>query len=119
MTAALSRVSFEAKLTDVDQLAELEVRSTSWFITHGFGKPAAGTYTEVAFDEGAVDPLQTHLEHAEILRVLDAVVRGVAVQLYGTAFAFIYGPSEYTDAVARFELRRRERAYVTMIGVHS
>jgi hypothetical protein len=82
----------------------------SWFITHGFGKPAAGTYTEVAF--------LPEITETEPERVLDEVVRAVAVELYGTAWAFHYRPDQYADAIGRFpEMRRRERVLVTAVEV--
>lgn len=82
----------------------------SWFITHGLGKPAQGTYTEVAFAPSALtDPDgEPWPEH-----VLDAAVREVAGQLYGTAWAFQYRPEQYADAIGRHALRRRERVVIT------
>lgn len=80
----------------------------SWSITFGLGKSAQGTYTEVAFTRD-VD------RHPE--RVLEEVVRRVAVDLYGTAWAFTYRPEQYAEAIARWGLRRRERVLVTSIEV--
>lgn len=88
----------------------------SWFITHGAGKPAQNTYTEVAFapdalsdEDGAPYP-----EH-----VLDQAVRAVAGQLYGTAWAFHYRPDQADDAIRRWSLRRRERVVITDLEVWS
>lgn len=83
---------------------------SSWFITHGLGGPAEGTFTEVEFDAG--EPV--NLEH-----IIEPVVREVAVQLYGTAWAFTYRPTEFADAIARHGLRRRERVVVAGIEVLS
>lgn len=84
----------------------------SWFITHGNGKPAQNTYTEVAFGDNArIDPQgQPWPEH-----ILDAAVREVAGQLYGRAWAFHYRPDEAPDAIHRWGLRRRERVIVTSL----
>ena len=89
-------------------------RYGSWSITFGFGKPAERTYTEVAFTRdarfgAAFDQLPE--------RVLEEVVRRVAVDLYGTAWAFTYRPDQYAEAIARWGLRRRERVVVTSIEV--
>lgn len=80
----------------------------SWFITHLLGGPAAGTYTEVQFDGTQLDD-----------RVLEQVVREVAGQLYGIAYAFTYRPEQYFDAIARHGLRLRERVLVEGIEVWS
>jgi hypothetical protein len=82
----------------------------SWFITHGLGKAAEGTYTEVGWGQG----LRNLPEH-----VIEDVVRRVAVELYGTAWAFIYRPDQYEDAIARHGLRRRERVIVCSVEVWS
>jgi hypothetical protein len=85
---------------------------SSWFVTFGFGKPAQGTYAEVAFD------LQVDEEGEELPEhVLDAVVRRVAVDLYGTAWAFHYRPDEYASAIERWNLRLRERVVVSTVEV--
>lgn len=84
----------------------------SWFITHGFGKPAARTYTEVAFDPAADGDGEALPE-----RVAEEVTRRVAADLYGTAWAFVYRPDQYADAIGRFGLRRRERVFVTSVEV--
>jgi len=110
-------VSHRATLSPTAQPEVDHDRSLSWFITFGFGKPAAGMFTEVAFDRGAVDPLQTHLEPEVIASVLDLVARGVAAELYGEVWAFHYAPNYYESAVARYELRRRELVTVTAVEV--
>lgn len=84
----------------------------SWYITHGLGRPAAGTYTEIAF----VTDVQV-TDHPD--PVLEEVVRRVAVDLYETAWAYVYSPDQYEDAIARWALRRRERVIVTAIDVWS
>lgn len=90
---------------------------TSWFVTFGFGKPAASTYTEVAFDlEALTDPdADGAAPHPEY--VLDAVVRRVTVDLYGQAWAFHYRPDQYDEAIARHGVRLRERVVVSSIEV--
>lgn len=90
----------------------------SWTVTFGFGKPAQGTYTEVAFASNVLDSLR-HDESVSAECVLEEVVRRVAVDLYGTAWAFVYRPDQYEQAVARWGLRRRERVVVTSIEVWS
>lgn len=87
---------------------------TSWFVTFGFGKPAASTYTEVAFtDEALIAPDSTvHPEH-----VLDAVVRRVARELYGNVYAFHYRPEQYADSIEPYPYRLRERVVVSRIEV--
>lgn len=84
----------------------------SWFITHGLGKPAANTYTEVAFGENAlIDPQgEAWPEH-----ILDRAVLEVAGQLYGRAYAFHYRPDQFADSIERYGLRRRERVVITSI----
>jgi hypothetical protein len=82
----------------------------SWFVTHPLGKPAGNTYTEVAF---APEVLAAGHSPA----VLDTVVRRVASDLYGRAWAFTYPPEDYVDAVGRWHSRRRERVVVTYIDV--
>jgi hypothetical protein len=83
----------------------------SWFVTHPLGRPAGNTYTEVAF---APDVLARQHSPA----VLDQVVRSVAVDLYGTAWAFTYPPEDYVDAIERWHMRRRERVVVTRLVVY-
>lgn len=82
----------------------------SWFVTFGSGKPAQGTYTEVAF---------VGFDRAQTERVLEEVVRRAALDLYGTAWAFTYRPDQYEHAIAKYGLRRRERVIVTAIDVWS
>lgn len=101
--------STEARLVS-DVAQEAACLPGSWYITHGFGKPAAGTYTEVAL---APDVLAA--EHPE--RTLEAAVRQIATELYGTAWAFLYPPEEYADAITRWDLRRRERVIITALEV--
>lgn len=103
---------YAAKLSDLDPTATTS--GPPWYVTFGFGKPAAGTYSEVAFTAEALigDDAEPHPEH-----VLDAVVRRVAVDLYGTAWAFHYRPDEYADAIGRWNLRRRERVVVSSVEV--
>lgn len=90
----------------------------TWFVTFGSGKPAQNTYTEVVFDPACVDPLQTHLTGRQIVAVLDEVTRRVAFDLYGTAWSFTYPPNEYEDAVARWDLTRREVVVVSSVTVY-
>lgn len=86
----------------------------SWYITHGLGKPAQGTYTEVAFGDNAlIDP--DGQPWPEV--VLDAAVRTVAIQLYGTSWAFQYRPDQYAVAIGEHGLRRRERVTITNLEV--
>lgn len=80
----------------------------SWYVTHPLGGPAAGTFTEVAFDPWL--PAQPDA-------VLDEVVHRVAVDLYGRAWAFTYRPDQYEQAIGRHGMRRRERVIVTRINV--
>lgn len=85
----------------------------SWYITHGLGKPAENTYTEVAFEGTFVDEDGAALpEH-----VLDEAVRAVAGQLYGTAWAFHYRPDQAEESIHRYSLRRRERVLITALEV--
>lgn len=86
----------------------------SWYITHGAGRPAANTYTEVAFAPGALTDADG-APHPE--RVLDDAVRAVAVMLYGTAWAFHYRPDQADDAIRRWSLRRRERVLIDTLEV--
>lgn len=93
-------------------------RALSWYVTGPLGHLGGGMYTEVAFAPGAVDPLQTHLDAVAVARVLDEVVRLVAFDLYGTRWAFTYPPDQYDDAIARWNLHRRELVIVTAIDVY-
>lgn len=107
MTAAT--LSYAARLCPVGDTPS-ERLPTSWFVTFGFGKPAESTYTEVMFPRVITDE---HPEH-----VLDAVVRRVAVDLYGTAWAFHYRPDQYDEAIGRYPVRLRERVVVTSVEVY-
>jgi hypothetical protein len=82
----------------------------SWFITHGLGTPAAGTYTEVAF---APEVLQQP-EATEA--ALEQITRQVARALYGNAWAFTYRPDQWHEAIERHGMRRRERVVVTELS---
>jgi hypothetical protein len=103
-------------VTTISYSAELDPEPTpgrvlpgSWFITHPLGRPAGNTYTEVAFaPDVAVQPRA----------VLDEVVRHVARDLYGTAWAFTYPPEDFADAIERYGSRRRERVVVTDLEVY-
>ena len=100
-----------ARLEPIDQRASgSPARPGSWFITHRLGRPAGGTYTEVAMPA-----------HAEALdrAVLETVVRAVAVELYGSAWAFIYGPEQHAEAIARWSSPRRELVVVEVVEVLS
>lgn len=109
---------YTAKLVSHRPHADHRPDPTSWFVTFGFGKPAENTYTEVRLDPGAVDPLQTHLDAHAIERVLDDLVRSVAVALYGQAWAFHYRPAEYATAIERYSIRLREVVEVSSIEVY-
>jgi len=85
----------------------------AWAITHALGSPAGGTHTEVvlvddslARDEGGV----TVNEH-----IADGIVRTIAGDLYGRAWAFHYRPGQVPDAVLRHGSRLRERVEVTEV----
>lgn len=118
MTATPPRVRFIAKLTPIDQFVTgVAPEPNSWFITHPLGKPAGGTYTEVTFTDAALNGLDR--DHARTPAVLEQVVREVAAELYGTAWAFIYGPEQHPDAIARFESPRREHVLVELVEVFS
>jgi hypothetical protein len=108
-------VRFDSKLVEVvDDPEPLAINSTSWFITHGLGGPAEGTFTEVAFDG---ETTETPLPVTEA--VLEAITRTVAVQLYGRAWAFVYRPDQYASSIERHGMRRRERVVVSGIEVFS
>lgn len=87
-----------------------------WYITHPLGRPAGGTYTEVAFSRTARFAAARH-ERPDA--VLEEVVRRVAVDLYGTAWAFTYRPDQYDDAIGRWQMRRRERVVVTVLNLYT
>lgn len=110
-------VEFAAKLVDLAlPNAHVDPRPGSWFITHGLGKPAANTYTEVVLDP----PLPEDADGAPIPHeLIDEIVRQVAIALYGTAWAFTYPPQQYADAIERHGMRLRERVLVDGIEVYS
>jgi hypothetical protein len=112
-------INYEARLQPIGWHLHDRPAPGSWFITHGLGEPAAGTYTEVAFAPGVLERVVLVGEQAYAVgkRLLEEVVRQVAVALYGTAWAFTYRPDQYEDAIARHGLRRRERVIVTSIEV--
>jgi hypothetical protein len=113
------QLNVAARLVLAGDEAETPVRSTSWFITHGLGKPAEGTFTEVAFADDVLELLaELHDEHA-VEVVLDATVRMVAVQLYGQAWAFLYRPEQRDEALTRHGMRRREVVLVSALEVWS
>jgi hypothetical protein len=98
-------IMYDARLESLEQ-QPLDPAPTSWFITHELGGPAAGTFTEVAFDD---------TRHPDT--VLEPVVRLVAVELYGTRWAFLYPPEQYAGAIGRHSMRRRELVVVSGIEV--
>jgi hypothetical protein len=101
-------VNHSAELEAVDTRGTVKPPPGAWFVTHPLGKPAAGTYTEVAFT-------QTVLDQQHPPEVLEQVVRDVAAELYGNAWAFHYRPADYEQAIERYAMRRRERVVVTAI----
>lgn len=114
MSAATHRLVWQAKL-DLDTAED--VSPSSWSITHGLGKPAEGTFTEVAFGPDVNAELLMLPGTLEPHIVADQLVREVAAALYGTAYAFVYPPEQYDEAVARWALRRRELVVVTSLEV--
>lgn len=93
---------------------EAEDLPGSWYITHGFGRPAANTYTEVAFA-----PEVQFAEHPSA--VLDRAVRQVAEELYGPRWSFLYGPQERAESIDAYRaagLRRRERVLISTVEVY-
>jgi hypothetical protein len=116
-------ISYAARLLPLDEALDLSLlppAPSSWTITHGLGKPAGGTYTEVRFaDDALLDTVNNPapgLPRPE--HVLDEVVRRVARDLYGTAWAFHYRPDQYADAIRRHGLRRREVVVVESVEVY-
>lgn len=103
-------VNFDAKVWPGDSDPKTWPARESWFVTHGFGTPAEGTYTEFLirqdYDVNAVKP--EHIDH---------VVREVANQLYGSRWAFIYGPEQFADSIHQYGMVRRERVLVYGIEV--
>lgn len=117
---------FVARLEPIDQREPAPApRAGSWFITHPLGRPAGNTYTEVSFTPTVLAalhglPLDPQLDLAAYVRaILDAVVRAVAVELYGTAWAFTYGPEHPPQSLARREAGRRELVTVEVVEVLS
>lgn len=110
-------VEFAAKLVDLAlPNGHVDPRPGSWFVTHGLGGPAAGTYTEVVLDP----PLPEDDDGAPIPHeLISEVVRQTAIALYGTAWAFHYPPQQYADAIERHGMRLRERVIVDGIEVYS
>jgi len=107
-----SLINYEAKLVPFADGAEhAALQDGSWFITFGLGRPAASTYTEVVL---APSVREADLPEA----VLEVVVRGVAAELYGSAYAFMYRPEQYESAIGRFSMRRRERVAVIAVEVY-
>ncbi len=105
-------VEYAARLQPAGEVASsLPPHPSSWFITHALGGPANGTYTEVMIEPDAGDaaPLPEH--------IVDAVVRHLATELYGRAWAFHYRPEQYADSIARHGTIRRERVLVEGIEV--
>jgi hypothetical protein len=118
LVTAPPHVGYAATLQPIGWHGYDAPRSGSWSVTHPLGKPAGGTYTEVAFDPGCVARLTRDLTPADMLRVLDEVVRLVAGDLYGIRWAFHYPPEQYADAIERHRMRRRELVIVTAIDVY-
>ena len=109
-------VEYAARLQPAGEVASsLPPHPSSWFITHALGGPANGTYTEVSFVEVDLAPLVASPLYVE--SILDAVVRHLATELYGRAWAFHYRPEQYADSIARHGTIRRERVLVEGIEV--
>lgn len=109
MTASLG-LTYTARLDLTPVPRDLD---RSWCITFGFGKPAGGMFTEVAMPDFTDDwtPLAREVQ-AE-------VVRRVAIDLYGTAWAFHYGPEQYDGSIAQYGMTLREHVTVTSVEVWS
>lgn len=103
---------FDAK---IDPLAATNIEPSSWFITHGLGTPAAGSFTEV------VVPDFTDSGERVSRGDQSEIVRQVADQLYGSRWAFHYPPEKYETSIQTdyWSLWRRERVVVTGIEVYS
>ena len=113
MTAPAT-LSYAARLAEPDRHARPGGRSESrsWFISFGFGKPAQSTFTEVVLPDFADDgqPLTDEMKRE--------LVRKISLDLYGTAWAFHYGPREAQDSIWRFPgMRLREHVTVTSVEV--
>jgi hypothetical protein len=106
-------LTYQARLAAPDRTARPQGRSEhrSWFITFGFGKPAECTFTEVVLPDFADDG--TPLTQA----VKDELVRRLANDLYGTAWAFHYRPDQAAEALWRYDVRLREHVTVTSVEV--
>lgn len=102
-----------AVLRRPDNLPQGIRASHCWYITFGLGTAAGKTFTRVQFADDFTDadgaPYPEH--------VLHAVVRQVAAELYGTAWAFNYRPDEYQGAIGRFDMRIREHVDITELEV--
>lgn len=104
------RVRFLARLEPIDQRDRQQPLTGSWFITHGIGTPAGGTFTEVAIDPAVLGDAPRDIARA----ALEQTVRELAVQLYGDSWAFTYDP-QHPPA----EPNRRELVVVTWVEVLS
>lgn len=106
-------VNYEARLAEPDPAARPGGRRAhaSWFITFGFGKPAQRTFTEVVLPDftDSGEPLTE--------RIKDELVRHIANDLYGTAWAFHYRPDQADDALWKYDVRLREHVTVTAVEV--
>jgi hypothetical protein len=103
-------VEYAARLQPAGEVASsLPPHPSSWFVTHAFGTPAGGTYTEVLINDDS--------SAAAVESVLDAIVRHLAEELYPRLWAFHYRPDQYADSIERHGLIRRERVLVEGIEV--
>jgi hypothetical protein len=109
---------YRARLVQPAELADIPTLPGAWSITHPLGRPAGGTYTEVAFADEALDEL-VHATPQQVEAVCEEVTRRVAVDLYGTAWAFTYRPDQYADAIERHHVRRRELVIVTALTLYA
>lgn len=98
-------INFEAKLLISGQYS-LRNSVESWYVTHGLGTPAAGTYTEVRVEQSGASPEE-----------VESVVRQVINDLYGSHWAFIYPPADYERCIGRFGMKLRERVLITRITI--
>lgn len=112
-TPERATINYAARLAEPDRTARPGGRSEhrSWYITFGFGKPAERTFTEVVLPDFTDDgePLPEHIK--------DDLVRRIAADLYGTAWAFHYRPDQAQDALWRYDVRLREHVTVTSVEV--
>lgn len=118
MSAPTPTINVDAKLAELVP-AGTRTLGPCWYITHGLGGPAAGTFTEVAFTAAAADGVIFRDDARDLTDdvLFERVVREVAVSLYGTAWAFLYRPREYDDAIGRHGMKRRERVVVEAVEV--